>query len=139
MDFSPLYDLNQLQIFRIVAPEFDAVPDTTVEGKLKFASIYICKEDYGEGYNLAVALMCAIIMAMPGGVNGGYSTSSGKVTSMKEGDLSINYGNLSEDDSWLGQSTYGILLSQLRKSLGLHLALMTRGPIVGDVGDWKFQ
>ena len=139
MDFSQLEGLSALDIFRLIAPEFDLVSNEDVEKKIKFASIFVCRDDYGDAYNAALAMMTAHMMALPGGVNGGYSTSSGKVTAMKEGDLSISYGSLSSDDSWLGQTTYGGLLSILRKTLGLHLALMTRGPIIGNVGDYRVQ
>lgn len=139
MDFSPLYGLTALQIFRILADEFADVPDKTVEGKMLLASVYIDKECYGDAYNLAVAMMTAHLMALPGGVNGGYSTSAGKITSMKEGDLSLSYGALSSDTSWLGQSTYGQMLDQLQRARGMNLTFMTRGPIAAPVDDWKFQ
>jgi len=140
MDFSLLYDLTALEVFRIAAPEFDGVNDTDVQRRMLFASAFVCKEEYGDAYNVALALMTAHIMALPGGVNGGYSTSAGRVTSMKEGDLSIGYGTLSGDDSWLGQSTYGGMLSMLRARIGLNIAFMTRGPIGGlAADDWKHQ
>ncbi|AEX65680.1 virion structural protein [Xanthomonas phage vB_XveM_DIBBI] len=139
MDLSPLYPLSALEIFRIIADEFEDVPDETIQKKMLFASVFIDKECYGDSYNVALALMTAHLMALPGGVNGGYSTSTGKVTSMKEGDLSIGYGNLSSDSSWLGQTTYGQLLDQLQRKRGMHLTFMTRGPVAAPVDDWKFQ
>jgi len=139
MDFSPLYDLSALEIFRIIADEFAGVSDETIQKKMLFAAVYLDKECYGDAYNVALALMTAHLMALPGGVNGGYSTSAGKVTSMKEGDLSLSYGALSSDNSWLGQSTYGQMLDQLQRSRGMHLTFMTRGVIGAPVDDWKFQ
>lgn len=139
MDFSPLYDLTALEIFRIIADEFADIPDETIQNKMLFASVYVGKDCYGDAYNVALALMTAHLMALPGGVNGGYSTSAGKVTSMKEGDLSLSYGALSSDTSWLGQTTYGQLLDQLQRARGMHLTFMTRGPIGAPVDDWKFQ
>lgn len=140
MDFSQLYELTALQVFRIIAPEFSTVDDDDVNSKMLIASLFLCPDAYGDAYNVALALMTAHMMALPGGVNGGYSSSSSKVTQMKEGDLSISYSSLSDSNStWLGQTTYGQLLSILQKRLGMHLALMTRGPICSPGFDWKFQ
>lgn len=130
MDFTSISGMSALEIFRIIAPEFSAVSDEDVNKAILVAGMFVCAESYGDYGNAALAIMAAHIMALPGGVNGGYSTSSQKVTSMKEGDLSINYGNVSDaSGSWLGQTTYGQLLQMLQKRLGMHLSLMTRGPI----------
>ncbi len=140
MNFNKLYDLSALEVFRIIAGEFSAVSDADVEKALMFTELFIDPEIYGQAANVALALMTAHIMAMPGGVNGGYSNSTSRVTSKKEGDLSISYGALSNDSSWLGQSTYGQLLQLLKKRLGLNLGMMVRGPVVcppGIVGGFE--
>lgn len=141
MDFSYFTGKTAAEIFRLVAPEFAAVPDDKVDVAIGFAAVFLCEESYGSGYQIALALMAAHIMAQPGGANGGYSSSTQKVTAMKEGDLSLNFGSVSDSDtSWLGGSTYGQLLLLLQKRLGMHLVFMTRGPI-GPMPpyDWKFQ
>lgn len=139
MDFASVSGLTPLEIFRIIAAEFSQVPDEDVNKAILIAGVFLCPEEYGEYGNVALALMAAHIMALPGGVNGGRSTSSQKVTSMKEGDLSLTYGSVSDgDSSWLGGSTYGVLLTALQKRLGMHLSLMTRGPIAApsDLMTW---
>lgn len=140
MNFNQLYDLSALEVFRIIAGEFSAVSDADVEKALLFTQLFIDPEIYGQAANVALALMTAHIMALPGGANGGYSTSTSRVTSKKEGDLAISYASLSGDSSWLGQSTYGQLLQLLKKRLGLGLAMMVRKPVVwpdGIVGGFE--
>lgn len=138
MDFSPLYNLSPLEIFRIVADEFDDIPDDVVIKKMLFASVFIDKEIYGEAANVALALMTAHMMALPGAIGGHqYSTSSSRVTSMKEGDLAISYGSLIGDASWLGQSTYGSLLDMLHLRTGLKLGMITRGPVGSCACEWS--
>lgn len=131
MNFNKLYDLTALEIFRIIAPEFDVMDDAQVEKALIVGSMFIDEETYGKAYNVALALMTAHILSLSGGVNGGYSSSTQKVSSMKEGDLSLTYKDVSDGDlSWLAKSTYGQLLELLQKRLGLRLGMMVRGPVV---------
>lgn len=141
MDFSYFEGKTALEIFRTLAPEFAAVPDEQVSAAIGFAAVFLCEESYGSGYQIALALMAAHIMAQPGGANGGYSSSTQKVTAKKEGDLSLNFGSVSDSDtSWLGGSTYGQMLLLLQKRLGMHLVFMTRGAILPcEPMDWKFQ
>lgn len=91
----------------------------------------MCVDEYGKAYNVALALMAAHIMASPGGYSQNGSSSSGKVLSRKEGDLSITYGNVSSDSSYLSGTTYGNLLQLLRKRMGAGFSIMTRGIVGG--------
>lgn len=133
MKASAFEGLTPVEIFRKVAPEFANVPDDVVAGYLDLAEAFVCSGGYGKAYNLALSLMAAHIMASPGGYSQDGSNSSGRILSRKEGDLSITYGNVSSDSSYLGGTTYGNLLKILRKKMGGGFALMTRG-VVGGCG-----
>ena len=135
MNYSAFEGLTPLEIFRKIAPEFASVPDDTVEAYLELAGVYVCVNEYGKYYNVAVALMAAAIMASPGGYSEDGSSSAGRVTSRKEGDLAISYGAISSDSSFLGGTTYGNLLEMLRKKMGGGFAIMTRG-VVGCGCGW---
>lgn len=131
MNYAAFEGKTPLEIFRLIAPEFAAVPEEVVNSYLELASVFVCEGDYGKYYNVALALMAAHIMASPGGYSQDGSTSSGKVQSRKEGDLAITYGNISSDTSYLGGTSYGNMLLMLRKKMGGGFALMTRGVIGG--------
>lgn len=131
MNYAAFDGLTALQIFRKLAPEFAAVPDPVVQGYIDLASLFVCEGDYGKATNVALTLMAAHIMASPGGYSQDGSTSSGKVLSRKEGDLSITYGSVSSNSDYLSGTSYGNLLQLLRKRLGRGFSLMTRGVVGG--------
>lgn len=106
MNFAAFEGKTPLDIFRVIAPEFAAVPDDVVQGYLELATVFVCKGDFGKYYNVAVALMAAHVMASPGGYSQDGSSSSGRILSRKEGDLSITYGNVSSESSYLSGTTY---------------------------------
>lgn len=124
-----------LGIFRLIASEFAVVSDQIVQSKIDLASVLICAGNYGKNSNVALALMAAHLLALPGGANGGAagdgSTSSGRVLSRKEGDLAITYGNVSSgsknDNESITGTTYSDLLNALRRKAGGGIGLMTRG------------
>ena len=120
-----------LEIFRLIAPEFAAVNDDTVTAYLDLASNFVCSGKYGKSINLDIALMAAHIMASPGGYSNDGSTSAGRITSRKEGDLQITYGSVSDSSDYLSGTTYGNLLKALLRKKGGGMALMTRGAIGG--------
>ncbi|MEN4404453.1 DUF4054 domain-containing protein [Enterobacter hormaechei subsp. xiangfangensis] len=131
MNIAAFKGLTPLEIFRKLAPEFAAVPNEVVQGYIDLASLFVCEDEYGDAYNVALALMAAHIMASPGGYSDNGSTSSGRILSRKEGDLAITYGNVSGDSSYLSGTTYGNLLQLLRKKRGAGLSIMTRGVVGG--------
>ncbi|WP_435952736.1 DUF4054 domain-containing protein [Dryocola sp. BD626] len=133
MNIAAFEGLTPLKIFRKLAPEFAAVPDDVVQGYIDLASLFVCEGEYGDAYNVALALMAAHIMASPGGYSADGSTSSGRILSRKEGDLAITYGNVSGDSSYLSGTTYGNLLQMLRKKKGGGFSIMTRGVVGGCV------
>lgn len=126
-----------LDIFRLVATEFAAVSDADVQNKIALASVLICTEHYGKNGDVALALMAAHLLALPGGANGGASgdgsSSSGRVLSRREGDLAITYGAVSGSNSSdaITGTTYADLLKALRRKSGRAIGLMTRGPVWG--------
>lgn len=131
MNIAAFEGLTPLEIFRKLAPEFAAFPDEVVKGYIELASLFVCEGDYGDAYNVALALMAAHIMASPGGYSDDGSKSSGRILSRKEGDLAITYGNVSGDSSYLSGTTYGNLLQILRKKKGGGFSIMTRGVVGG--------
>lgn len=131
MNIAAFVGLTPLEIFRKLATEFAAVPDEVVQGYIDLASLFICESEYGDAYNVALALMAAHIMASPGGYSDNGSASSGRILSRKESDLAITYGNVSSDSSYLGGTTYGNLLQMLRKKKGGGFSIMTRGVVGG--------
>ncbi|HFD4213934.1 TPA: DUF4054 domain-containing protein [Pseudomonas aeruginosa] len=77
--------------------------------------MFVCEDEFGDAYNVALALMAAHIMASPGGYSDNGSTSSGRILSRKEGDLAI----------WIGPyisrhflSLYPLLVRRRRYSRG---------------------
>lgn len=84
MNIAAFEGLTPLEIFRKFAPEFAAVPDEVVQGYIDFATFYVCVDEYGKAYNVALALMAAHIMASPGGYSQDGSSSSGKVCHAKK-------------------------------------------------------
>ena len=65
MNIAAFEGLTPLEIFRKLAPEFAAVPDEVVQGYIDLASLFVCEDEYGDAYNVALALMAAHIMASP--------------------------------------------------------------------------
>lgn len=86
-----------LEAFRIVAPEFAAEPDSTVNQYLTMATLYINVAGYPvDAQPYAQALKAASLMvARAKSLTGG--SSGGTVIEEKEGDLTRKYSEASAD------------------------------------------
>jgi hypothetical protein len=83
---------TQLEIVRLIAPEFAAVSDEDVLAFLDLAPLYIDPELVPEDRRgLALALQACILMSMQAQSSTG-SATAGPVTREKEGDLERSYG-----------------------------------------------
>lgn len=98
--------MTQLEWFRILAPEFASTPDATVNAQLAAAALFVnvgCLDT--DRANAAAALYAAHMMWAAANAGSG---ASGAIKSEREGDLSRTFGSIKGDDSWLGQSPYGL-------------------------------
>ena len=123
---------TQLEVFRLVAPEFATVDDTTVQQFLDLAPLFIDPLLYPEDKRgMALVLQAASLMyqqkqSITGASNGG------QLVREKEGDLERQYGSRSSS-STSKMIPRNIYLQQLDMlSLGITGAgIMTR--MIGDV------
>lgn len=120
---------QQLIFFRQQAPEFNNLSDTSVEGWLATAVVYL--DSYISGiplakFDLALALYAAHLawlVKYPG--QGG--ASRGPITEEKDDKRSKKYELIENSNTWLRQSLYGQSFSQLTGIGGPHrAAILTR-------------
>ena len=114
--------MTALEIFRLVAKEFETVSDDEVNGWIALTKPLISKRIFGQVYNQAVSLLTAHRMK----VSGSYAssdevtnqTNAFGVSSYSEGDtsVSLNVSNISTaDDSWYALTSYGLQFLELRR------------------------
>ena len=114
--------MTALEIFRLVAKEFETVSDDKVNGWIALTKPLISKRIFGQVYNQAVSLLTAHRMK----VSGSYAssdevtnqTNAFGVSSYSEGDTSVsfNVSNISTaDDSWYALTSYGLQFLELRR------------------------
>ena len=114
--------MTALEIFRLVAKEFETVSDDEVNGWIALTKPLISKRIFGQVYNQAVSLLTAHRMK----VSGSYAssdevtnqTNAFGVSSYSEGDtsVSVNVSNISTaDDSWYALTSYGLQFLELRR------------------------
>lgn len=87
--------MTTLAAFRLVASEFAATSDDTVNSVIELVSPQVSESKFGKLYNQALAYLAAHWLAWQAlitsaGSTGG-ETTAGRVTSEREGDLSRNY------------------------------------------------
>lgn len=98
--------MTALEYFRLLAPEFAAIPDSTVNAWLGIAGNVAnvsCLDD--ERAAMALALYAAHSLSVSQKTNS--NGSQGAVTMEKEGDLQRSYGTVQGGDTWLGGTGYG--------------------------------
>ena len=110
-----------LKVFRMIAPEFNNLPDEEVTAMLELFSPMVSKHTFGTKYNLALAYFVAHIIAL----NGVYATAQGSSTDgsvagikrEKEGDLEREYAipDASDYMSLLYKTYYGRMYLQIMK------------------------
>jgi hypothetical protein len=98
--------MTALQYFRLFAPAFASVDDVTVGQWLTVAESMVnvgCLDT--ERQNMAIAYYAAHLLSVTESASSG---AAGPVKSEREGDLSRSFGAISGDDTWLGQTPYGL-------------------------------
>ena len=115
--------MTSLQYFRLIAPEFDAESDATVNEFITMAALFVSVDLYdGETASLAVALKAASLMLSKKKSSTGAS-DGGTVVEEKEGDLMRKYSTDAGSNAVV--DIYEQQLKQL--SLGISGAgIMTR-------------
>jgi len=116
---------TQLEVVRLIGPEFAAVPDATVQNFLDLAPLYIDPERIPEDRRgLALALQACILMLSQSESASGQS-HGGTITREKEGDLERSYGFSSSADAAARKNIYEKQLDALYAGI-LGGNIMTR-------------
>ena len=107
--------MTQLQWFRFFASEYSTLTDAEVAVLLSAASVFVDTNGLNtDQSNAALALYAAHLQWIS--VNRTSLTSpSGNVKSEKEGDLSRTYAEMDGEDTWIGQSPYGMQFNDLMR------------------------
>lgn len=125
-----------LDIFYLVAPEFEKVKDNDIEAALELYQDLVSKKRFGRFYERAVALLMAHQLKLnqiirEDAETGGDTLTKGNVTSEREGDLQRSYGNIgvtgSDEDYLLQKTIYGRLFLALRKRCIIPVSVRRRG------------
>lgn len=116
-----------LNVFRVIAPEFNNLTDEEVTAMLELFAPMVSKNTFGTKYNLALAYFVAHILAL----NGVYATAQGSSTDgsvagvkrEKEGDLEREYAipDASDYMSLLYKTYYGRFYLQLMKMCAIGI------------------
>lgn len=113
--------MKALQIFRLVATEFDALSDETIENWLDLTSPFISKKRFGKLYEQALALLTAHRLKMAGYGDSTLGTvgDSLRVGGYSEGETSVSFTvnqatNLLADAE-LALTPYGLEYLSLRR------------------------
>lgn len=118
--------MTELQYFRLLAPEFAGVDDTTVNQWLSVAGNLAntgCLDT--ERAAMARALYAAHMLSLTTRSGQGGAAALGAVTSEKEGDLQRSYGGVKGGDTYLGQTSYGQQYLDITRAC-FGAAIMTR-------------
>lgn len=113
--------MNTLQIFRLVATEFDSLVDETIENWIELTAPLISKKRFGKLYNQALALLTAHRLKMSGYGDNTFGTVGDtlRVGSYSEGETSVGYTvNQSTNlmvDAELALTPYGLEYLSLRR------------------------
>jgi len=118
--------MTQLQWFRLLAPEFSALSDAQVSALLTAAAVFVSVTGLNtDQANAALALYAAHLQWITVNRASGSSSSVGNVKSEREGDLARTYSSISGDDTWLGQSPYGLQFTEIMRA-AVGGCIMTR-------------
>ncbi len=113
--------MKALQIFRLIATEFESLNDAVVENWLELTSPFISKKRFGKLYEQALALLTAhrLKMAGYGDSNLGTVGDSLRVASYSEGETSVSFSVNQQTnllaDAELALTTYGLVYLSLRR------------------------
>lgn len=111
--------MNITTIIKSICPDLYENADRAIF--INLATEQLNSEHYLTNYNLAIALLASHIFTLSNRGSG----ISGNITTVREGDISISYANISTNDKnsdW-NQTSYGIQLKNLtnRKSTGIFI------------------
>ena len=121
--------MTALQVFRLVASEFSATSDETVDVVFALVAPQVSESKFGKLYPQAIAYLAAHWLAWQAVITGSGSTggaaTGGRITSEKEGDLSRSYTDNSRNPT---TSSFADNLD--RTAYGLEFKRLTRMAIV---------
>ena len=96
--------MTALEYFRLLAPEYSATPDATVNQWLAVADLQATETCFTDDRAaMAQALYAAHLLAL----SEGGASSGGAIVSEREGDLSRTYATIKGGDTLLGSTSYG--------------------------------
>ena len=114
--------MSELQVFRLLCPEFATKTDEEVLSMMELARPHVSASRFGVFYGQAVALRAGHMFAMQAMVAACGSTSAavtgGQILSEKEGDLQVTYAQSASSatsDDTLARTFYGRELTSLAK------------------------
>lgn len=113
--------MKALQIFRLVATEFQSLNDDTVENWLDLTSPFISKKRFGKLYEQALALLTAHRLKMAGYGDSDLGTvgDSLRVASYSEGETSVSFSVNQQTnllaDAELALTSYGLEFLSIRR------------------------
>ena len=114
--------MTALEYFRLLAPEYSATLDATVNQWLSVADLQAAETCFTDDRAaMAQALYAAHLLAL----SEGGASSGGAIVSEREGDLSRTYATIKGGDTVLGSTSYGQQYIELtRPCFGVNI--MTR-------------
>jgi len=116
---------SQLDTLRLIAPEFAAVDNTTVESMLQLSALIIDPLAYPENIRgLALVYQACILLSQRSASANGTAGATGDLTMEKEGDLQRSYSAGSSNDRFGAKNQYEIMLDKL--SVNLFMGGITR-------------
>ncbi len=113
--------MKALQIFRLVATEFQSLNDDTVENWIDLTSPFISKKRFGKLYEQALALLTAHRLKMAGYGDSDLGTvgDSLRVASYSEGETSVSFSVNQQTnllaDAELALTSYGLEFLSIRR------------------------
>ncbi len=103
--------MEALQIFRLLAPEFAELADSTVLNWLELSRSWLNQERLGADYEQAWALLTAHRLKLA--TSDSVGLGSQMITSYREGDLALGFASTLAND-W-STTAYGLQLAALEK------------------------
>lgn len=122
--------MTSLQWFRLLAPEFAALSDAQVNALVTAASLLVSTNGLNSDQAAAALALYGAHLQWLTVNRTGSSSTVGNIKSEKEGDLSRTYSSVSGDDTWIGQSPYGLQFEEIMRA-ATGGCIMTRYGIAG--------
>ncbi len=126
--------MEALQIFRLVAKEFEAISDEEIKTFMELYSDQISKKRFGKSYDKALAYLTAHKLKMSGYGDidaTGNIADSLRVSSYSEGETSIsfstNQGANLQSDAEFALTIYGLEFLTLRRNVIIPIISASEG------------